>query len=138
MSPTPDRTIAITKALLTGWSVNTRTNPDRSTMLLLSRDGWRITVTFSGLTATDATLQRPNEDSPWELDVNNLSRYLRGHRQRMAAYQLGDRVIVGDRPGFVVDIVPQDELRVLLTVAYDDGSEGQPYTTHVQREGVPA
>ncbi|MER6176669.1 hypothetical protein [Streptosporangium sp. NPDC001681] len=136
--PPPSRTIIMTRALLGGWSVNTRTNPDGSSTVMLSRDDWRIAVTFSGSIPTEVMIQRPGGSAPWELDVNDLSRYLRGHRNRMSAYRIGDRVVVGDRPGLVAAITPEDDLRVRLTVAYDDGTEGQPYTTHVQREGVAA
>ncbi len=68
------------------------------------------------------------------LSLEELTRYLRGNRAQMSAFHRGQRVVVGDKTGVVENIVPDDEVKVRLVVRYDDGSVGEPYTTHVRAE----
>jgi hypothetical protein len=68
------------------------------------------------------------------LSLAMMTRYLRGHREHMSAFRRGQRIIVGEKAGVVEDIIPDDETKVRLVVRYDDGTGGDPFTTHAHAE----
>ncbi|MEU1880905.1 hypothetical protein ABZ470_26660 [Streptosporangium sp. NPDC020072] len=123
------------KAQLRGWAVKTdQVGNDGTIELTLARDDWTIYVAIQVEKAFAAAIKRPGHSHPAVLPLSSVSRYLQSHREQMAAFRCGQRVVVGDKPGVVEDIVP-DETTVRLVVRYDDGSAGEPYTTHVRAEG---
>ncbi|GAA4600397.1 hypothetical protein GCM10023194_81520 [Planotetraspora phitsanulokensis] len=132
--------IISTNAKLTGWTATADRSDDSNTYdLALTRDDWRIVVGFNGHDAFAAAVQYPGQASPaGVLPLGLLSIYLRGNREQMSAFRLGQRVVCGDKAGIVTDIVPVDDKIVRLVVSYDDGSTGEPYTTLVHAEAEVA
>ncbi|MEV4472888.1 hypothetical protein [Nonomuraea sp. NPDC049504] len=124
-----------TKAHLCGWAITSGPASEGTSELILTRDDWKIVVALKAGTVFAAAIQYPGRPNPSAVvGSDQMGRYLRGHRERMSAFRIGQRVVCGDRAGLVHDICPEDEVKVRLVVRYDDGSVGEPYTTHVHAE----
>ncbi|WP_433259238.1 hypothetical protein ACQPYK_49585 (plasmid) [Streptosporangium sp. CA-135522] len=134
-NPNTSRSVIVTKAGLSGWAITTgATDAEGVTKLTLTRDNWTVIVTCQGQTASLAAIQYPGQSYlAGVLSLSMMFRYLCGDRASMSAFARGQRVVVGGRAGVVEDIIP-NEAKVRLVVRYDNGSLGEPYTTHVRAE----
>ncbi|MGI5281743.1 hypothetical protein ACQEVF_59380 [Nonomuraea polychroma] len=135
VNPNTSHSVITAKAHLCGWDIKTSPAADETSELILTRDEWKIVVALRAGTAFAAAIQYPGRPNPSAVvGSDQMTRYLRGHREQMSAFRIGQRVIVGEQAGVVEDIIPDDEVKVRLVVHYDDGSAGEPYTTHVRAE----
>jgi hypothetical protein len=136
VNPATSHSVITTKAQGCGWSLATSpADEDGTTEMALTRDAWQIIVAFRAGKACAAVIQYPSQSRPMSvLAIGRLSRYLRGDREQMSAFDCGQRVIVGDKAGTITDIVPDEDTKVRLVVSYDDGTSGDPFTTHVRAE----
>ncbi|MBB5077382.1 hypothetical protein [Nonomuraea endophytica] len=126
-----------TKAQQRGWQVVSEHDGD-GPMMTLVRDDWEIWVAFSGSAPETATLRKPGRSEPRKLGLREIGMWVRRDRGQMSRFAVGDQVIVGGRPGTVTDITlarsPGDTPgRIRLTVAYDDGGTGTPFSDQVER-----
>ncbi|TMR99585.1 hypothetical protein [Nonomuraea basaltis] len=112
--------------------------------LVLTRDDWTIRVLFDGSAPAKAVIRKPGSSDWQHLDRRAITTHVRGHREQMTMFRLGDRVKVGDRYGAVTDVhvetptaLTSRACPVRLVVAYADGDPGTPYVTSVLRLPMP-
>lgn len=125
------------RAHLAGWAISIAPyDGGRGRAVVLSRDGWQLKVAFVGAAPVRAAIRKPGLDGWQHLDRRDITTHVRGHRDQMAAYRVGDQVIVGPRVGTVTDMYVETPTAgtsracpVRLVVAYVDGGEATPYVT---------
>ncbi|MEV1167436.1 hypothetical protein [Nonomuraea sp. NPDC049784] len=108
--------------------------------LVLERDGWTIRVLFNGTAPAKAVVRAPGSPGWRHLNRRDITTHVRGHRDQMAVFRVGDRVKVGVRYGTVTDIYVETPTAltsracpVRLMVAYTDEDFGSPYVTSALR-----
>ncbi|MEV6157914.1 hypothetical protein AB0L53_47005 [Nonomuraea sp. NPDC052129] len=108
--------------------------------LMLTRDDWSIRVLFDGSAPAKAAIRKPGSAEWQHLDRRAITTHVRGHRDQMTMFRLGDRVMVGPRYGTVTDIyvdtptaLTNRACPVKLHVLYADGESGTPYATSALR-----
>ncbi|MFI6497804.1 hypothetical protein [Nonomuraea typhae] len=126
-----------TKAQQRGWKVVSKYDAD-GPMMTLVRDDWEIWVAFSGSAPETATLRKPGRTEPKKLLLRDIGMWVRRDRGQMSRFAVGDHVVVKGRSGTVTDITlarSTDEKRgrIRLSVVYDDGGTGTPFSDQVSR-----
>ncbi|MFI7706531.1 hypothetical protein [Nonomuraea sp. NPDC049480] len=112
--------------------------------LVMVRDDWEIKVAFVGAAPIKAAIRKPGLEAWHHLDRRAITTHVRGHRDQMSMFRIGDRVKVGTRYGTVTDIFVETPTAltsracpVRLLVAYGEGDHGTPYVTSALRLGLP-
>jgi hypothetical protein len=108
--------------------------------LMLTRDDWSIRVLFDGSAPAKAVIRKPGSAGWQHLDRRAITTHVRGHRDQMTMFRIGDRVKVGPRYGTVTDIYVETPTAltnracpVKLRVLYADGESGTPYAMSALR-----
>ncbi|SDL75926.1 hypothetical protein SAMN05421874_128120 [Nonomuraea maritima] len=108
--------------------------------LVLERDGWTIRVLFDGTAPVKAVVRVPGSAGWRHLNRRDITTHVRGRRDQMTEFRVGDPVKVGDRVGQVVDMYVETPTAltsracpVRLVVSYVEGEErANPYVTSAQ------
>ncbi|MGR6915347.1 hypothetical protein ACU635_13975 [[Actinomadura] parvosata] len=112
--------------------------------LIMSRADWTIRVEFNGSVPTKALICKPGSPEWRHLDRRAITTHVRGHRDQMSMFRIGDRVKVGTRCGTVADIFVETPTAltsracpVRLVVDYGEGDHGTPYAASALRLREP-
>ncbi|WP_431928750.1 hypothetical protein [Nonomuraea jabiensis] len=127
------------RANLADWEIGTAPY-DGGRAVVMVRDGWQIKVAFVGAAPVKAAIRKPGLQLWQHLDRRAITTHVRGRRDQMAMFRIGDRVKVGHRYGIVTDMYVETPTAltsracpVRLVVAYPEGDEATPYATSALR-----